>query len=80
MPVDPERSGRRVGQAEAPVIGLGRAPFLLDIRAASGKPAGWLSRERSMSVNYTTENLIVPQRAFDALLYFDRLTPSRKLP
>ncbi|WP_374524943.1 erythromycin esterase family protein [Sphingopyxis sp.] len=50
--------------------------FLLDIRPASGAPARWLRGEQSVSVNYTTEGLVVPKKAFDLLLYFDQLTPS----
>ncbi|HET6523559.1 erythromycin esterase family protein [Sphingopyxis sp.] len=46
------------------------AQFLVDIRMATGKPAQWLSQEQSISVNYTTENLIVPQQAFDVLISF----------
>ncbi|WP_447752625.1 erythromycin esterase family protein [Sphingopyxis fribergensis] len=59
-------------------VGLGN--FLLDIRRPSGGPKAWLSRDQSISVNTTTENLIVPTQAFDFLVFFDRLTPSEKGP
>ena len=54
---------------------VGRERFLLDIRSASGDSARWLSDEQSISVNFTTESLLEPKRAFDLLLFFLSLTP-----
>lgn len=52
--------------------------YLLDIRKARGYPpaAVWLAQTRSVRANYSTENLIVPATAFDAVLFVRRLTPA----
>lgn len=57
---------------------VGREHFLLDLRSAQkGAPAArWLAQTQSLRSNFGTENLLVPASAFDALLFFDRLTPA----
>lgn len=57
---------------------VGREHFLLDLRHAQkdGPAAGWLEQTQSLRSNFDTENLLVPASAFDALLFFDRLTPA----
>lgn len=75
-------AGGRGGRAIKPgaidaVLASARVPhFVIDFRSAA--PA-WLSRDQSISVNYDTENVIRPRQAFDGLVYFDRLTPSRSI-
>lgn len=64
------------GTLDTALAKAGPENFMLDMRSSSGAPARWLSREQSMSVNYSTENLVQPRRAFDLLLYFGRMTRS----
>lgn len=68
------------GTIERALARVGGQRFLLDIRSASGGPAGWLNDKQSISVNYTTESLVTPMRAFDLLLFFPLLTPSSSPP
>ena len=68
--------GAKSGTVDAALAAMGLAHFLLDIRSPDPAALAWLSREQSISVNYTTVNLIEPHKAFDALVFFHRLTPS----
>lgn len=63
---------------DAALAQVGRDPFLLDLRTVrKGVPAArWLAQAQSLQSNFDTENLLVPATAFDAILYFDRLTPA----
>src|SRR5690606_26708918 len=76
----PARAGSagEPGTIDTALARVGRAHFLLDIRPASGDAARWLSEEQSISVNYTTEGLVAPRKAFDLLLHFDQLTSSQR--
>lgn len=67
------------GEVDVALARVGREGFVVDLRAAVGDPAQWLSSERSLSANYTTESVVVPQRAFDLLVFFNRLTRSQKV-
>lgn len=64
----------RPGTVDVLLASAGVPQFVIDFR--SDAPA-WLSRDQSISVNYDTENVIQPRRAFDGLAHFDKLTPSR---
>lgn len=75
-PTRGEGSGRP-GAIDEALARIGREHFSLDIRLASGDAARWLSDEQSISINYTTESLMAPKKAFDLLLFFNRLTPSQ---
>ena len=48
--------------------------FLLDIRKAPASAGVWLSRPRSIRTNYTTEQILTPRAAFDAVIHLRRLT------
>ena len=52
----------------------GRDRFILDLRPA--RRDAWLAGERSMRTNYDDEMLVKPGRAFDALIFLNRLTPA----
>lgn len=69
---DGRRDGK--GTVDALLASVGVPQFVIDFRSAA--PA-WFSYDQSISVNYDTEIMIEPRRAFDGLVYFDRLTPSR---
>jgi erythromycin esterase len=73
-------SGDRTGSIDASLAAIGPRHFLLDLRSPPDSATKWLARERSLSVNYDTEQLILPQRAFDAFVYIGELTRSKKLP
>lgn len=73
-------SGDRTGSIDASLAAIGQRQFLLDLRSPPDFVTKWLARERSLSVNYDTEQLIVPRRAFDAFIYIGELTRSKKLP
>ncbi|WP_237245856.1 erythromycin esterase family protein [Sphingopyxis witflariensis] len=63
---------------DAALARVGPEHFLIDFRRA-GKAtpaANWLAQTQSLRVNSDTENLVVPAAAFDAMLYFHRLTPA----
>lgn len=51
--------------------------FLLDIRPARKAPAvaAWLAKPRSIRANFTTEAIVTPASALDAVVVFDRATP-----
>jgi erythromycin esterase len=66
------------GEIDTALARVGRERFLVDIHSATGLPAQWLSREKHLSANYTTESLVCPRQAFDLLIFFDRLTRSQK--
>lgn len=64
------------GSIDDALARVGRDPFLLDIRSASGNPHRWLSEEQSISVNHSTESLVSPKKAFDVLIFVGRLSRS----
>lgn len=66
------------GAIDLALASLGLEHFLLDIRTPSDAASRWLKREKTMSVNYTTESLVRLDEAFDLLLFFDRLTRSKR--
>jgi len=57
---------------------VGQKHFLLDLRAARDTPAvaAWLRQPQSMRANLTTEIVIPPSEAFDALVFTRLLTPA----
>ncbi len=59
---------------------VGAAPFLLDLRDARDvrEVAPWLTGLQSMRANFTTQMLVSPQDAFDALVFVEPLTPAGK--
>lgn len=62
------------GTVDTALASVGVPHFVIDVRSAA-QP--WLDRTQSISVNYDSENMIRPRQAFDALVYFSRMTPSR---
>lgn len=62
------------GTIDATLASVGVPHFVIDFRSAA-QP--WLVRIQSISVNYDRKNVIRPRQAFDGLIYFDRITPSR---
>ena len=72
----------RVQDIEAALSRVGKPHFLLDTRDARGNPAlaPWLDRPKTWRANVITEIEVTPTRAFDALVYFDRLTPAQTIP
>lgn len=69
------------GTMDAALSRVGLPPFLLDIRQAQPRSpvALWLNHDQSVRANFTTENVLKPLEAFDAVVYFDHLTPSDTL-
>jgi len=39
----------------------------------------WLNEPRPLSAGFVTEHLVAPARAFDAIVFFERLTPARSI-
>lgn len=70
------------GSLDAALAATGRGDFMLDIRAARTAPrvSSWLARDRTIRVNFTTEVMLPPVSAFDAVVVFDRLSPVVRLP
>lgn len=79
-----DQGGRRAlsprsDSIDARLARFGRPLFLLDLRPARGDPASaWLSRPTTMGANYDTFLTVTPGGAFDALLFIDALSPSRR--
>ena len=65
------------GSLDAVLARTGLSHFLLDVRDARG--IAWLTQDQSFRATFTTETRIVPATAFDALVFFDRLTPAAKI-
>jgi erythromycin esterase len=57
---------------------VGLSQFILDLRAARTDPAAtaWLREDRNVRTNGDTFLTLKPGLAFDAVLYWDKLTPS----
>jgi erythromycin esterase-like protein/fermentation-respiration switch protein FrsA (DUF1100 family) len=74
----PQRTNR--GSLDDALSQVRAAPFLLDLRNArdSASLMPWLSQAQSMRVNFTTQMLVSPLDAFDALIFVDPLTPAGK--
>jgi erythromycin esterase-like protein len=67
----------RPGSVDAALAGIGPAPYLLPLRSSSrgGQVATWLQAERPM--RFQVGHLLLPlAAAFDAVVYFDRLSPA----
>jgi erythromycin esterase len=64
---------------EEPLASLGLNPFMLDLRTAAGDPvaSAWLRQDRNIRTNRETFLTVRPGLAFDAVIYWDKLTPSR---
>ncbi|MBY8823833.1 erythromycin esterase family protein [Sphingomonas colocasiae] len=65
------------GSLDAALSAAGRGDFILDLRTARTAPrvSSWLARDRTIRANFTTEMLMAPASAFDAVVVFDRLSP-----
>lgn len=58
-----------------------KPPVLLDFRSANkGAAATWLMRDQSIRTNFTTESVLVPSVAMDALIFFECLAPHSSHP
>jgi erythromycin esterase len=75
----PQATANRTSLEDA-LARVGAAPFLLDLRDARDidELAPWLSGLQSMRANFTTQMLVSPQDAFDALVFVDPLTLAGK--
>lgn len=64
------------GSVEATLDGLGIPLFALDLRGArgSGHAIAWLEKRRPVRANFDTQMDVVPARAFDVLVFMDRIT------
>ncbi|WP_411338594.1 erythromycin esterase family protein [Sphingopyxis sp. J-6] len=73
-------SERKPATLDAALAKVGADHFLLDFRQPDGPAArSWLRRTQSLQVNSSTENLIVPARAFDAMVFFGTVSPVQRL-
>lgn len=64
---------------DAALARVGSAHFLLDFRRAGGAPRSWLRQTQSLRVNSSSENLVVPAKAFDAMVFFRTLSPVSRI-
>jgi prolyl oligopeptidase len=66
------------GTVENALRSVSRPPFLLDLRSATDMASSspWFTQLQSMRANFTTQMLISPQSAFDALILLEPLTPA----
>jgi erythromycin esterase len=55
----------------------GTAPFLVDLRPASGPVRTWLDRTQPLRANDHSEALVTPARAFDVVVVQARHSPAR---
>jgi hypothetical protein len=55
----------------------GAAPFLLDLRPASGPPRLWLDQTQRLRANGQSEALVTPASALDVVLVHARHSPAR---
>lgn len=69
------RAGGRPGELDGALAQVGGDRFALDLRGESAEQA-WLTRPRSMRVNFDTEAVLVPSEAFDAVIFLRALTPA----
>ncbi|QGN55484.1 erythromycin esterase family protein [Novosphingobium sp. Gsoil 351] len=68
-----EASDDASGSLDRAFAAARRSPSLLSLR--QGRPSGWWRKVQSASQGDTRLDDFAPARAFDGLLYFDRLTP-----
>jgi erythromycin esterase-like protein len=61
---------------DAMLARVGEPLFLLDLRTARDDPAvaQWLAQPRSLRANISSEQIVTAARAFDLMLFIDRLT------
>lgn len=61
---------------DAMLAGVGAPRFLLDLRDARDDPPveQWLARPRSLRANVSSEQIVTASRAFDLMLFLDRVT------
>jgi erythromycin esterase len=61
---------------------ISSSSFVLDLRPAKTTPAvwEWLSQPRPLRANVTTQAIVTPASAFDAFVFFDALTGTRRSP
>ncbi len=64
------------GSVEATLEGLRMPLFALDLRRARGdaNAMAWLEARRPIRANFDTQMEVVPARAFDVLVFMDRVT------
>jgi erythromycin esterase len=69
------------GSLDAALAAVVRGDFMLDIRAGRTAPSvsSWLARDRTIRANFTTEMMLPPASAFDAVVVFDRLSPVTRI-
>jgi erythromycin esterase len=74
------------GQAESPDGSIelgdllrtaGPAPYLLDLRTASGAARRWLTQASPLRINGDSEEIVTPLAAFDAVIVQVATTPAR---
>jgi len=58
---------------------VGMPRFMVDLRRANDRAVNaWLDAPHPLSVGFVTEHIVAPRQAFDAFVYFRKLTPARK--
>ncbi len=67
------------GSFEATLEGLDLPLFALDLRKARGNlaAAAWLDARRVIRANFDTELDVVPARAFDVIVFLDKITRAK---
>lgn len=67
------------GSFEATLAGLDLPLFALDLRRAQGNhgAAAWLDERRAIRANFDTELDVVPARAFDVIVFMDKVTRAK---
>jgi hypothetical protein len=60
------------------LAGVGLPFMLLDLRMArqNKEALAWLSTQRALDANISTNSLVTPATAFDGLFFVNRLTPA----
>lgn len=58
---------------------VGTAPFLLDLRPASGAARSWLDRPQRLRAYGNSESVVTPSSAFDIVVVQERHTPARQI-
>ncbi|WP_380872417.1 erythromycin esterase [Sphingomonas sp. DBB INV C78] len=70
---------REAGTVDRALEATGIEHFLLDLRAGTeSSAAGWIEQEQTLRSNFTSENIIVPESAIDAVVFFERLNATRQ--
>jgi len=70
-------SGGQAGDLDGALAQVGLDRFALDLRGKASA-RGWLDQLRSMRVNFDTEALVIPARAFDAAIFVRTLWPAQR--